>query len=79
MIQTAEDLIDHDTKACVPYEHCKDLMIQFAKLHVKEALKQASEKAKTKEDVAIFAEGTYVTQKIDKDSILNAYNLDNIK
>jgi len=48
---------------------------EFAKLHTEAALKAASEKATTKEDVAIFAEGTYRTQIIDRDSILNAYPL----
>ena len=55
------------------------IAIEFANLHVKEALKEASKKAKTKKDVAIFAEGTFETQIVDKDSILNAYSLKNIK
>ena len=59
--------------------YVKDAMILFAKLHVEAALKEASEKAKTKEDIAIFAEGTFETQIVDKDSILNAYPLTNIK
>ncbi len=41
----------------------------FAKLHVEVALKQASENA----------HGAHCTDYIDKDSILNSYNLDNIK
>lgn len=48
-------------------------MIEFAKLHVQEALKQASEKAET---IHIRNTEEY---RIDKDSILNAYNLDEIK
>lgn len=49
-----------------------DAMIEFAKLHVQEALKEASKKAEINyEDFS----GKY----IDKDSILNAYNLDDIK
>jgi hypothetical protein len=56
-----------------------DAMIEFAKLHVEAALKMASEKARTKEDVAIFAEGTYNLVIVDKNSILNAYPLINIK
>jgi len=47
-------------------------MIEFAKLHIQKALKEASEKAEINyEDFS----GKY----IDKDSILNAYNLDEIK
>jgi hypothetical protein len=61
------------------HESLSKKFIEFAKLHVEAALKAASEKATTKEDVAIFAEGTYRTQIIDKDSILNAYLLTNIK
>lgn len=55
------------------------IAIEFTKLHIDAALKEASEKAKTKEDIAIFAEGTFETQIVDKDSILNAYPLTNIK
>ena len=45
-------------------------MIEFAKMHVKEALKQASEQVYVSDTV--FCE-------IDRDSILNAYPLENIK
>lgn len=55
------------------------IMVEFAKLHVQAALKAASKQAKTKEDVAIFAEGSYRTQVVDKESILNSYPLKNIK
>ena len=48
----------------------KKAMIEFAKLHVEEALKQASEQVYVSDTV--FCE-------IDKDSILNAYPLENIK
>ena len=60
-----------------------DAMIEFAKLHVKAALKLASEKAKQIEDPYSYTGNTgseypadYI---IDKDSILNAYPLKNIK
>lgn len=55
----------------------KELMIEFAKIYGKEILKQASEKAEI-----IFDDGECDSDKahyIDKDSILNAYNLDEIK
>ena len=51
-------------------KNIKKAMIEFAKLHVKEALKQASEKVYVSDTV--FCE-------IDRDSILNAYPLENIK
>ena len=53
-----------------------DLMTQFAKLHVQAALEAASEKATqnySEENVL----GEYYT--INKDSILNAYPLENVK
>ena len=43
--------------------------IEFAKIHVQEALKEASENAM----------GAHCTDYIDKDSILNSYPLSNIK
>ena len=48
--------------------------IEFAKLHVKEALKAASEKAEI--DPRSYTHNDY---ELNKDSILNAYPLDNIK
>lgn len=59
-------------------------MIEFAKLHVQEALKQASEKSLMKD---VNEDCHYEDEEgnfpeiyfIDKDSILNAYNLNNIK
>jgi hypothetical protein len=50
----------------------KEALIEFAKLHVTEALKQASEKARTKGKM-----GSKIYQ-IDKTTILNAYDLTNI-
>jgi len=50
-----------------------DRMVEFAKYHVELALKSASKKA------YITGAGSLFNPKIDKDSILNSYNLDNIK
>lgn len=53
-------------------------MIEFAKLHVEAALKSASKKVELTDFAYEFLqEGAY--DAIDKDSILNAYPLDNIK
>ena len=58
-------------------------MIEFAKLHVKEALKQASEK--TDADFTYLGDdlkeigAEYIEVYTIKDSILNAYPLDLIK
>ena len=82
---TAEEIMQKhlDPHDCLRVSKCYDMtldaMIEFAKLHVEVALKTASQKAETKKDVAIFAEGTFTTQIVDKDSILNSYPIENIK
>lgn len=57
------------------------MMKQFAKLHVKEALKQASENATvTPIDHEEISEGSFrPIWGVDDESILNAYPLENIK
>jgi len=58
-----------------------EMMIEFARLHVTEALKEASEKAITKQ-VSFspnYSDEILYVYKIDGDSILNAYPLENIK
>ena len=58
-----------------------DVMIEFAKLHVEAALKEASEKATvTPIDHEEISEGSFRSiWGVDDDSILNSYSLDNIK
>ena len=56
-----------------------DLMIEFAKLHVQEALKEASVNAKRKKVYNGNSQRLIVKRVIDPDSILNAYPLTNIK
>lgn len=67
-----------------------DIMIDFAKLHVEAALKEASEKAETIHDGSVVAElcnmsgnpklkDITLNDLIWKPSILNAYPLTNIK
>lgn len=51
-----------------------EMMIEFAKMHVTEALKQASESA----DV-FYGDCGESYNTVDKQSILNAYPLDQIK
>ena len=53
-----------------------DLMIEFAKYHVKKALKQASE---TAEGIAHQYIEVAVDEEYNKEAVLNAYNLENIK
>lgn len=81
----------------------QDAMIEFAKMHVEAALKEASEKAKLAKafDYGSYYESTanfkpiddkvvveeqhghgdsgYSAIKVDTDSILNSYSLENIK
>ena len=63
--------------------YVKEAMIEFAKMHVQEALKQASEKADA--DFTYLGDdlkeigAEYIEVYTIKDSILNAYHLENIK
>jgi hypothetical protein len=54
-----------------PYTE-EEIMIEFTKLHVEAALKEASE------DVELETYGNF-GNSVNKDSILNAYPLENIK
>ena len=51
-------------------------MIEFAKMHVKAALKSASENAKI---VDVGIDYSIVKLVVEKDSIINSYLLENIK
>ena len=57
----------------------QDAMIQFAKLHVEAALKDASEKIKLTDEVCEVLQEHWFEEYIDKSSILNSYPLENIK
>jgi len=62
-----------------PTEFAKIVAIEFAKLHVQAALKQASKKATYTNDFLSLEAVKKVKTKINKDSILNSYPLDLIK
>lgn len=53
--------------------------IEFAKLHVEAALKEASKEAKITYEYSGNTGSEYCNEYIDKNSILNAYPLTNIK
>jgi len=53
------------------FNNVTDMLIEFAKIHVETALKEASKKVKRRE-------GLIVDHKLTK-SMLNTYPLDNIK
>ncbi len=55
------------------------LMIEFAKLHVEAALKEASKKARCCDDAIVDLDHTIIDAYVEKDSILNSYSLENIK
>lgn len=88
MIPTAETLLKdnflliEDNKTCECHTHLIiKVMIEFAKLHCTEQAKVISKKAKTilVEDQCPLTGQEFEVREIDKDSILNAYSLDNIK
>ena len=76
---TASDLIDKryenfdELDSGDIWSNIEDLMIEFAKFHVEAALKAASEDSHTK-DVPYTND-----VEVDRDSILSAYPLENIK
>jgi len=60
---------------------CSKMMVDFAKLHVKEALKQASIKVKIENDPYEdeFGDWHFGRGWIDMESILNSYDQKNIR
>lgn len=74
-IPEAEEMLKQESNFFIDdYEEISGLMIKFARIHVEAALKEASENAETK-----WVKFTKDDYEIDKDSILNAYPLENIK
>ena len=59
--------------------YVKKAMIKFAKMHVQEALKQASVEAEVEHELSNPYDPNSEYQIVNKDSILNAYHLENIK
>jgi hypothetical protein len=79
-ITTAEEWFNFwcNKKGYVSIDQCDDIeecMIEFTKYHVEKALKIASCNAVTK----LHNNGNRVLQIIDTESIVNAYDLENIK
>ena len=58
--------------------YVKKAMIEFAKMHVQEALKQASVEAEVEHELSNPYDPNSEYQIVNKDSILNAYPLENI-
>lgn len=71
----------HDiTNNYLPQIPIGEWLKEFAKYHVQKALEAASIKVKLSVDLHDFIEDSWTKgDKIDKDSILNAYPLENVK
>lgn len=83
-IPTATDYIRHkfpNHDGIFVLRNIEEFMIEFAKLHVKQALKEADEKAMVIPiDHEEISEGSFrPIWGVDSNSILNAYPLENIK
>jgi len=76
-IPTAEEMLNRDYTSTK--ENAIKCMIDFAKLHVEAALKEASENAKIRYDYSGNTGSEYCDEFVDIDSILNSYPLDKIK
>lgn len=79
-IPTANELFEqyHGFEADSSSRDIISLMVEFAKLHVEAALKEASEKVSLTDFAYEFLqEGA--ADAIDKETILNSYPLENIK
>ena len=68
-IPTAEEFYKQTTGCVMNHRDVKTAMIEFAKLHVEAALKEAE----------IAGQNNWGNSKKMKDSILNAYPLENVK
>jgi hypothetical protein len=74
----AEDILSkkfNELRSSFTLKDVEECMIEFAKLHVEQALKEASE---TKVE-GYHGSGKYNRDFSDKDSILNSYPSENIK
>ena len=73
-MKTAEEFFDEGN-----FNNVTDMLIEFAKMHVEEALKQASEEAEVEHELSNPYDPNSGYEIVNKDSILNAYPLDLIK
>jgi hypothetical protein len=73
-LPTAEEFLEsqHKTVPNIEFD-IRQVMIEFAKLHVEAALKEASENA------SVYADEGGYSEFVDEQSILNSYPLENIK
>lgn len=71
--------IANTVKKFTSKERTEQAIRELIEYHVTEALGSANTNVKIKTDVAHFVEGSFPVTIIDKESILNAYPLENIK
>ena len=69
-MKTAAEFFDEGN-----FNNVTDMLIEFAKMHVQEALKQASEKAQAYNKPKFSSD---INPQVDMESILNSYPLENI-
>ena len=74
----AEDFYDKKDVNGLPMSF-NEKMIEFAKYHVEQALKEASEKATCCEGAIVDLGFEIISADVNKNSIINAYPLDLIK
>jgi len=81
-IPTAEEMAynsRHNNYSSIHYADCAKLMKQFAELHVRAALKEASKKAETFTETYCSPHEHEWSVVVNRKSILEAYPLENIK
>ena len=79
-IPTAEEFLGQDESGVYSEQDITKAMIGFAKMHVEQALKEASENVLlSRSDSMIGGCPECFVDGVDSDSILNSYPLDNIK
>jgi len=76
-IPTALELLRRDENGVCTEHDIVHMMIQFAKIHVTEAVNQITKKVKI--DTSIAKDRNYLKHSVRKTSILGAYPLSNIK
>ena len=73
-MKTATEFFDEGN-----FNNVTDMLIEFAKMHVQEALRLASEEAEVEHELSNPYDPNSGYEIVNKDSILNAYPLDLIK
>lgn len=73
---TAEEFLPKNSNGMYSRNEVETAMIEFAKLHVEKALKEASQQAEISNKPKFSGDYNLV---VDEDSILNSYPLENIK